>query len=129
MTRRLGRKGYKSLASNGFYQAICRGMTFTWFTFTLIWFWSNWGQIASIRAELGGKAVWAVWLVIFAGATILLAAWETIRAWTIGLRFEGAPVVYSQYWRTACCAALVVVVVAVTLLLDQSAPDVVYKAF
>jgi alginate O-acetyltransferase complex protein AlgI len=46
MTRRMGRKQFQSLSLNGFYVAISRGFTFTWFTFTLLWFWSNWGKLA-----------------------------------------------------------------------------------
>ena len=45
LTRAVGRKGYKALAKNSFYIAFGRGLTFSWFAFTLFWFWANWKQI------------------------------------------------------------------------------------
>lgn len=129
MTKRLGRKRFKSLSTNPYYVAISRGFTFTWFTFTLLWFWSNWRQIGTIRASLRGAAEPAVWLAILAGSTLLLAAWEAIRARALAIDCDGVPLVHSPYWRTAQSTALAVVVLVVTLLMNQSAPDIVYKAF
>lgn len=127
--KQMGRKRFKSLSANGYYVAISRGFTFTWFTFTVLWFWSNWKELGAIRAELRGNAELAVWLAIFAGATILLAAWEAIRGRILAVECDGLPVVYSPYWRTAQSTALAVVFLVVTLLMNQSAPDIVYKAF
>jgi len=39
LTGGLGRKGYKALAQNPVYIAFGRGLTFSWFAFTLFWFW------------------------------------------------------------------------------------------
>lgn len=39
--RRLGRQGYRELSANAIWCAVSRGLTFTWFTFTLAWFWSD----------------------------------------------------------------------------------------
>lgn len=129
MTRQMGRKRYRSFSSNGLYVAISRGLSFTWFTFTLLWFWSNWSQIRTLRAELHGGAVLAVWVAILACATPVLAAWEVIRERVLAVQWEGIPLVHSPYWRVAQSAALVVTVLAVTLLMNQSAPEIVYKAF
>jgi alginate O-acetyltransferase complex protein AlgI len=129
MVKRMGRKPYKALSSNGLYIAISRGFTFTWFTFTLLWFWSNWSQIAMIRTALRGGVAFAVWLTMFIGSTIILATWEAVRGRVLAVQCDGSPVVHSQYWRTAQSAAMVVVVLVVTLLMNQSAPEIVYKAF
>ena len=48
LARRLGRKGYKSLAANPVYIAFGRGLNFSWFAFSLFWFWSDWQQIGVI---------------------------------------------------------------------------------
>jgi hypothetical protein len=56
-------------------------------------------------------------------------AWEVLRARVLAVHVDGAPVVHSPYWRTAQSTALAVVVLVVTLLMNQSAPDIVYKAF
>jgi alginate O-acetyltransferase complex protein AlgI len=129
MTRRMGRKRFESLSSNGFYVAISRGFTFTWFTFTLLWFWSNWAQLRAIRLALTGESLGAVWMAIFAGSTVLLAVWEGLRRRILEAQCDGGPVVHSQYWRAAQGAAMAVVLLTVTLLMNQSAPENVYKAF
>lgn len=129
MAKQLGRKRFKSLSANRSYIAISRGFTFTWFTFTVLWFWSNWAQIRAVRAALSGGAEPAVWTAIFVSSTILLTAWEAIRPKILAVECDGLPVVDSPYWRTAQTTALAVVVLVVTLLMNQSAPDIVYKAF
>lgn len=129
MAKRLGRKRFKSLSANWIYTALARGLTFTYFTLSALWFWSNWAQIGAIRASLGGGAEPAVLLAILAGSTLLLAAWEAIRVRVLAVHVDGAPLVDSPYWRTAQSTALAVVVLMVTLLMNQLAPDIVYKAF
>jgi alginate O-acetyltransferase complex protein AlgI len=129
MTRRMGRKRFKALSSNRYYVAISRGFTFTWFTFTLLWFWSSWAQIRALGGALRGVAGPAVWIVLFACSTLLLSAWEAARARILAIQFDGIPMVHSPYWRTAQSVALVVIVLGVTLLMNQSAPEIVYKAF
>jgi D-alanyl-lipoteichoic acid acyltransferase DltB (MBOAT superfamily) len=129
MTRQLGRKRFKALSASSYYVALTRGFTFAWFTFTLIWFWSNWAQIRTLRAELGGFAGFALWAVLLACATLVLAAWEAARRRILAVECDGLPLVHSPYWRTAESAALAVTVLVVTLLMNQSAPEIVYKAF
>lgn len=129
VTRKLGRAGYKRLAANPAYRAGCRGLTFTWFAFTLIWFWSNWQQIHALYSRLGLPGTIAVWLSIFIVATVVLAACEETRQRIMSVEWDGAPAVGSIYARAAWNAALLVMVVAIALLARQSAPDIVYKAF
>ncbi len=50
MAQMLTRKRYRALAVKPVYIACCRGLTFTWFAFTLLWFWSSWQQLdVSVR--------------------------------------------------------------------------------
>jgi alginate O-acetyltransferase complex protein AlgI len=125
----LNRRGYRALAANPLYRACSRGLTFTWFTFTLFWFWSNWGQIAAFCQELGSVALLLVWLAIFAGATVILTTMEAARRVILRVTWNGAPVVLSRYMRTSWGTALSVVTVAISVLLGSPAPDIVYKAF
>ena len=53
MVKRPGRKEYKALAASRLYQACCRGLTFTWFAFTLYWFWAGWTEIGTILGTIG----------------------------------------------------------------------------
>jgi D-alanyl-lipoteichoic acid acyltransferase DltB (MBOAT superfamily) len=129
ITRWLGRKRYRALSSNSFYVTLSRGLTFTWFTFTLLWFWSNWGQIGQLFSALGWLGSGEVWLSIFAGSTVILALWETLREALLAIRWQGIPFLHSRYWRTAWDTALVVITLAVILLSNQPAPEIVYKTF
>jgi alginate O-acetyltransferase complex protein AlgI len=75
MARALGADGYKEISSNWFYNVIARGLTFTWCTFTLLWFWSNWTQLGSLARTMRPAQVAMVWLVILVGSSLLLALW------------------------------------------------------
>jgi alginate O-acetyltransferase complex protein AlgI len=126
MARRLGRPRYRALCANAAYQAVARGLTFTWFTFTLFWFWSSWTQIGGLAEELGGLGLAVVWGSILLGATIVLAGVEAARS---GMASRAQAFLLSRYTRTVWCTALVVVSASLTLLLDLPAPHIVYRAF
>jgi alginate O-acetyltransferase complex protein AlgI len=129
MAKMLGRKRYKALANEPIYNVFARGLTFTWFTFTLLWFWSNWVQLSMLANAGGTAAVCSAWAVIFLGSSAILAAWETLRVWLLSWRWASVPVLHSRYLRTVRGTALVVIAVSILLLLNAPAPDIVYKAF
>jgi alginate O-acetyltransferase complex protein AlgI len=129
MVRALGRKRYQALSSNGMYQAVCRGLTFTFFTFSLLWFWSNWKDLGKLNQTLQLPAQLLGWLLIFVVSTLILAAWEALRDGASELRWEGQPFFLSRYVRTVWDTALAFVLVAVMGILSTPAPDIVYKAF
>ena len=129
LQRRLGRAAYRALAANAVYRAVGRGLNFAWFAFTLLWFWSNGTEILSMAHELGPKASMAVWVAIFAAATVALSG---LQAWrTVMFERDHAPAkaIRSRYVRTAMATALAVVVAANLALLAAPPPDIVYKAF
>lgn len=128
IVKRIGRRRYNALCGNGIYIAASRGLTFTWTAFTLTWFWSSWTQLRTFVAVLGIGMLLAIWAGIFVGSTILLAAWEAVHRRIQGAPWNGEPLL-AQCFRTAWTTALVMVIVAVNLLLNQPAPEVVYKAF
>jgi D-alanyl-lipoteichoic acid acyltransferase DltB (MBOAT superfamily) len=84
----LTRKGYKTLSQNQFYVALSRGLTFAYFALVLIWFWSRWPQIARLAAALTITQEIVVWLALWLGATIILAAWEGLRMNAMRLRWN-----------------------------------------
>ena len=129
MQNRLGRKRYRALAANRLYHAVCVGLTFTWFAFTLLWFWSDWDHIGGLAATLGPMRLAVAGLVVLVGATAVLAAGEAVRGAALGVRWRDTPVLVSRYVRTSWCTALAVVTVVVIVLLDAPAPDIVYKSF
>ena len=129
MIARIGKESYRALAKNPLYACCTRGLTFAWFAFTLLWFWSNWGQISDIASKLGTSAAVSVGLSLFGGATVVLAGWEAVRNFALGVHVRGEPVLASRYTRVIIGTAIAVISVAVVVLVNAPAPDLVYKAF
>ena len=129
MARRIGSKRYKSLAKNPVYIAFGRGLTFSWFAFTLFWFWGSWKQIDGVFAALGVVRWLGEWLAAWLIATAVLAFWEWLRAALLSLKTADGPVLTSRYARVVYASALGLAAAVVTFLLNQPAPEIVYKAF
>jgi alginate O-acetyltransferase complex protein AlgI len=127
--KRLGRKGYKALAARRIYIALGRGLTFSWFAFTLFWFWASWRQIGTISKSIGVPGWFGIWLAIWMTATIVLQAWEDLRTMLLKIRFADVPILESPYARVVYASALGLAVFVIMALLSQPAPDIVYKAF
>jgi hypothetical protein len=60
---------------------------------------------------------------------VVLAAWEWLRAALLSIKTSEGPVLTSRYARVVYASALGVAALVFTVLLNQPAPDVVYKAF
>jgi alginate O-acetyltransferase complex protein AlgI len=129
MAKAMGKKQYKELSANWMYQAVCRGVTFTFLSFSLLWFWSNWNDLGKMSQTLQLPAQLLGWFLIFAASTIVLGAWEAARARAFHVKWEGQPVFLSRYVRTVWDTGLVFVLVAVMAILSKPAPDIVYKGF
>jgi len=129
LVARLGRKRVRVLTSNGLYIAICRGLTFTWFAFTLVWFWSDWSRIARLAAAMGMPGTMAALVLILTAATFGLALWEAARTTLLKIEWRNQAILRSRYTRTAWCTVLSLITVLIELILQQPAPEIVYKAF
>jgi D-alanyl-lipoteichoic acid acyltransferase DltB (MBOAT superfamily) len=129
LTRALGRKPYKELAKNGLYVAFGRGLTFSWFALTMFWFWADWNQISTIFSAMSTVPWFAAWLMIWLGATAVLAIWELLRARLLNLRTVEGPVLASRYALVVYATAMGVIALVITFVMNQPAPGIVYKAF
>jgi D-alanyl-lipoteichoic acid acyltransferase DltB (MBOAT superfamily) len=129
LTRFMGRKHYKSLVSSGNYVAVGRGLNFIWFALTLFWFWGSWTQIYSLFKALTVAEWLCVWLAAWIFATCILAFWEWLRRALLSIAPAGRPLFASRYARVVCASALAWASFVMTVLLSQSAPDIVYKGF
>ncbi len=129
LTGALGRNRYKSLARNYFYVSFGRGLTFAWFAFTLFWFWGSWSDIDRAFASLEVRYWLWVWLAIWVSATAILALWEWIRELLMSIRTREGPVFTSRFARVIFATALAFASFIVTGLLNQPAPEIIYKAF
>ena len=129
MTKRLGKQRYRALCADTLYRAITRGLTFTWFGFTLLWFWSDWTQIGVFMDALGVDATLLALVVLFVIATLTLSAWVAIAGMARSETGWGASVTFSRYTRTMWSTALLLVIVGFVMLSNAPAPPIVYKNF
>src|ERR1019366_7284565 len=129
LTRPMGRKRYKALANNFIYVAFGRGLNFIWFAFTLFWFWGNWKQIDRVFTALSVVQWLSVWLTAWLFVTVVLATWEWLRGALLSIKTADGPVLTTRYARVVYATALGLVALVITVLLNQAAPDIVYKAF
>jgi alginate O-acetyltransferase complex protein AlgI len=129
MARRLGRKRYRALTEHSLYRAGARGLTFTWFVFSLVFFWGNWQVIGQLAHGLGSVGIAAAFLGLALVASVLLTAGIALRNGCMRIQAFGAPVLLSRYSRTVSCTAMGAIAVAGLILLATPAPDIVYKAF
>lgn len=108
---------------------VSRGLTFSWFSFSLIWFWSDWPQANRMFSVIGLRDAIAVWLFIWVRATVVLAGWEVLRKAALSIQIGGNAVLHSRYWRTAWVTGLLLIAVGVVMLSNRPAPEMVYKTF
>lgn len=127
MLRKLGRTRYRDLCENAVHAAISRGLNFLWFSFTMLWFWSDWPQLGHFAALLGPGAIALAFAAVLVTAALVLSG--------IARLSDEAPLAsrtfsnFSGYLRTAWYTALVVLTISLTLVLNAPAPHLVYKAF
>lgn len=124
----LGVKAYRRLDANPSYVALGRGLTFSWFAFTLFWFWSNWDQIDRLSLALGAQGWLAVWISVWLGAAAILSIWEWIRALLMADQMV-LSIITSRYTRVVSLTLILLTTFAVTTLMSQAAPDIIYKTF
>ncbi len=123
---RLGKSGYRSLAAAPAHVLLSRGLTFVYFSVTLLWFWSSWYQLGQIERSLG---LWTVVFIITAttiGAALVLGALKQIGQSAEAWYLAKWP---TSYLRTVWLTALAVATVSVTAILNAPAPHIVYRAF
>ena len=129
LSRTLGRKKYKDLSAHQFYKSLSRGLNFVWFAFTLFWFWGNWQQINLISSSLS----FTQWLIVATSGwmcvSVALAIWEWLYFSLLSIKSGSESVLLSRYARVAYASAFGLMVVVFTILLNQPAPEIVYRAF
>lgn len=129
MMKRLGRKGYAALGNTGWYSFICRGLTFTWIAFTLLWFWSDWVELGRFAAMLGPVAIAAGLGALVIAAAAALHVLMRIHDRSLAPEWRDRPVLNSRYVRTAWMSVMLLVVLVVQGVMDAGPPGIVYKDF
>jgi D-alanyl-lipoteichoic acid acyltransferase DltB (MBOAT superfamily) len=129
MAQRLGRKRYRALTDRLAYQALARGLTFAFFTVSLLFFWGSWPVIFELGAGLGIAGTALAVLLLILGASVVLTTGVGVRRACVEVRAFGTPLLLSRYSRTVWVTAMGAIAVAALSLLATPAPDVVYKTF
>jgi D-alanyl-lipoteichoic acid acyltransferase DltB (MBOAT superfamily) len=129
MAKCIGTERYAAMNQYWLYNTAARGLTYTWCALTMLWFWSNWAQLASLARFLGLRQISLVSIVIFLGSAVALALWEAGREWLLSFQFENQPALSSRYVRTVWATVLLVISIATMTLLNAPPPDIVYKTF
>ena len=125
MGRRLSPAVYERLSANAFYRGIARGLTFAWFAFTLLWFWSDWADIGALGRTLGWAGSSVAVIGTIATASLVLALPDAAG----GITARIAALMRSRYTRTAFASAMLLAIAISGLVLKLSSPEIVYKQF
>ncbi len=128
LARFMGRKRYRHLSQNAVYIIFARGLTFSYFAFSLFLFWADWMQLERIWRAVSGEAWIMIWIAVWAFASVMLAGWERLRAALLSISFQGSPL-FSGRYAMVVYGSVLGFFALITVVLDQPAPDVVYKAF
>jgi len=129
MIARLGRKPYRALCARPVYAAFSRGLTFTYFAVTLLWFWSSAQSLSLFARTLGMPAILAAIALVVVGSSLILSALYRCEEMIGSSRVVQFARFDSLYYRVAWTTVLLVLVVSVTAILNAPAPHIVYKAF
>jgi len=124
MAAKLGNGRYQAITASPWYRILARGLTFTYFTLTLFFFWGSWPDIGMTLHALGVAGCLVFMFALFGCASIVLTFTEAVR-----LRAGSHNFLVSRYTRTVWVTVLGAVAVAALLLLSTPAPDIVYKTF
>ena len=129
LTKRLGRKRYRTLTANRTYALLCRGVTFAYFATALACFWLDGGQLARIFGVLGAAGTASAFATVTAAAALFAAAADPAEAWTRRV-LDGAAEGFRRrsVVREACLGAGIFALIALATLFN-GAPDFVYGGY
>jgi D-alanyl-lipoteichoic acid acyltransferase DltB (MBOAT superfamily) len=129
MTRRLGRARYNELTKSVMYAMLSRGLTFTWFAFTLLWFWSSWDQIEGFTQSMRPGSVTLALALILASATVGLELLDRFSASIRGCTVWGDSLADSCYVRLTLVLGMFIALAFAALSLNAPPSQVVYQVF
>jgi alginate O-acetyltransferase complex protein AlgI len=129
MAKKLGKKRYKEISADPLYRFLCRGLTYTWYCFSMICFWNSEETALRITGSLGIAGMMAAFLVLMAVVTVLLNLFEeglaALRTHVSISRFGD----YAPYVTAMIFATLVFGCIANAILSQTINADIIYQAF
>jgi D-alanyl-lipoteichoic acid acyltransferase DltB (MBOAT superfamily) len=129
MPKIMGRQEYRSLGKNRLYQYVARGLTYAWFAFCMIFFWSTISQEMKFGSalSLADAALAAVAIVIT--ASILLGLWTDATTFIENRLAARGPSAAAPYLRAAVVGGLIFACVATEVLISNVNSNIIYQAF
>ena len=128
MVSQIGRTRYAALCANPIYSAVSRGLTFSWFAISSLWFWATWPQLSHLTTILGVGGCTLTLLLMLLGATLVLFGLKIVYARADEATGQEPRPMFGAL-RTAWYTTLAVVTVSVAVALNSPAPHIVYRAF
>jgi hypothetical protein len=107
-------QGLQGAGEEPAYIAFGRGLTFSWFAFTLFWFWANWKQIDKVFAAMALLNGLACGWQSGCRHGYAWRLWEWLRARTLSIKIAEGPVLTSRYARVVYASALGLAALVIT---------------
>jgi D-alanyl-lipoteichoic acid acyltransferase DltB (MBOAT superfamily) len=122
--RLLGNKKYKQLRSDRLYRALSRGLTFSWFAFTLIWFWASSAELEGLYRTASALSLTVALAALFMISTLALEGVTRLED-----LLTGSSVLQSRYALCALATIMFLVVLCSLFIVGAPPPEIVYKQF
>ena len=129
MGRWLGKNRYGVLRKNAFYSSFCMALTFTWFAFTLLWFWSNWARLASFVHGVPVTITGLALVVLLAVSWLALELLSHGKALLAKFKLWGEPFLESRYVRLSAVLEMAAIIAILAIALNAPPSQIVYQAF
>jgi alginate O-acetyltransferase complex protein AlgI len=129
MAKAIGRTAYRELSGRKAYRFAARGLTYTWYAFCMVCFWSTGAQALHIVNLLGSGGLVVGFIVLFVVASVLLNVWDAATVTPQTWLANATPAIAKPYLRASLAAGLVFACVAIVVLTNKVNSDVVYQAF
>jgi D-alanyl-lipoteichoic acid acyltransferase DltB (MBOAT superfamily) len=128
ITKRFGKKRYKELSANLLYRFVCRGLTYTWYSFCMICFWNSSLVARHYLHLLGLVGMLATFLALLMVVTVVLNLFEE----ALKLREFVSPErlgEYAPYARSIVIALMIFGCIANAVVTQKINADIIYQAF
>lgn len=131
MTRRLGKAGYRALAEQPIYRALCRGATFAYFALALTCLWVDLAQLGGLLRGLGAAGIAGSFVLTALISALFLPAVDfgssTLRHASTSLAVASGSTAGFIGRNTALAAQVLLILMASSFF--HKAPEFVYRAF
>ncbi len=128
IAKRLGKKRYKELSANIMYRFVCRGLTYTWYSFCMICFWNSSVVARQYLYLLGSAGMVAVFFSLLLIVTVALNLFEETYKLGGGVSTDRMGE-YAPYVRSMAVALMIFACIANAVVTQQINADIIYQAF